>query len=63
MERLDRGSWDEAALQPAALNLRAAALGSRYGLGLNGVTAAPAFFSWPLSPFLRPFDASAQAAA
>jgi pimeloyl-ACP methyl ester carboxylesterase len=63
VERLDRGSWDEAALQPAALNLRAAALGSRYGLGLNGVTAAPAFFSWPLSPFLRPFDASAQAAA
>jgi pimeloyl-ACP methyl ester carboxylesterase len=63
VERLDRGTWDEAALQPAALNLRAAGLGSRYGLGVNGVAAAPAFFSWPSSPFLRPFDANAQVPA
>jgi len=61
VDRLDRGNWDEAALQPAALNQRASALGPRYAIGPHGAGASPAFFTWTSAPFLRPFDANAQA--
>jgi len=61
LQRLDRGSWDDAALQPAALNQRASALGARYSVAFTGATTDPDFFSWPSTPFLRPFDAASQA--
>ncbi|HEX6349061.1 MAG TPA: DUF6351 family protein [Candidatus Dormibacteraeota bacterium] len=60
IQRLDRGAWDDAALAPAALNQKAAALGGRYAAAFTGATAPPAFFSWPASPFLRPFDTNSQ---
>jgi pimeloyl-ACP methyl ester carboxylesterase len=63
VQRLDRGSWDDAALDPAALNRRAVGLGSRYAAAFTGAAAAPAFYHWPAAPFLRPFDANAQAPA
>ena len=60
VQRLDHGSWDDAALDPAALNRRAAALGDRYAVAFTGAAASPAFYRWPAAPFLRPFDANAQ---
>ena len=53
--RLDTGRWNEAALEPAALNASALRLGS----GLNALgglfAAAPAFARFDAGPYPRPF--------
>ena len=54
LKRLDAGKWDEAALQPGALNKVALAHGTAanqfFGFGFP-----PAFVSFEPAPFLRPF--------
>jgi pimeloyl-ACP methyl ester carboxylesterase len=58
LKRLDTGAWDEAALQPAALNAAATAQGA----GANqvfGLTLPPSFAAFDPAPFPRPFRAGA----
>jgi len=55
LQRLRTGHWDAAALQPASLNSRAAALGPGYNIFASGSTA-PAFVRYRPAPYLRPFD-------
>ena len=50
LNRLGTGQWDNAALQPAALNASAAALGPEFNL------APPAFQAFAPGPYQRPFD-------
>jgi pimeloyl-ACP methyl ester carboxylesterase len=54
LKRLDSGSWDAAALQPAALNAQALAQGAATN-AFFGFPAAPAFVSFSPAPFPRPF--------
>jgi Tannase-like family of unknown function (DUF6351) len=60
LSRLSTGQWDDAALQPAALNASAAALGPQFnvfGASLTSlVPTAPAFQAFAPGPYLRPFD-------
>ena len=59
--RLDTGHWNDAALEPAALNASALGLGS----GLNALgglfAAAPAFARFDAGPYPRPFPKGAVA--
>ena len=54
LKRLDTGSWDDAALQPAALNSHALAQGAALN-SFFGFAAAPAFEAFSPAPFPRPF--------
>ncbi len=55
LRRLDRGSWDDAALRPAALNAAALALGAQDN-AIGGIFAAsPAFTDYDPGPYPRPF--------
>jgi hypothetical protein len=60
LNRLSTGHWDGAALQPAALNASAAALGPQFNIfgtsATNVVAAAPAFQAFAPGPYQRPFD-------
>ncbi len=63
LNRLHTGHWDSAALQPAALNASAAALGASFNIfeaDVNGkataMPAAPAFQAFRPAPYPRPFD-------
>jgi hypothetical protein len=63
LNRLQTGHWDSAALQPAALNASAAALGPAFNIfetAVNGkatvVPTAPAFQAFSPAPYPRPFD-------
>jgi pimeloyl-ACP methyl ester carboxylesterase len=57
--RLRTGHWNTAALAPASLNKRAAALGPAYNIFLSGSTVvptAPEFRHFQPTRYLRPFD-------
>jgi len=54
LKRLDTGRWDEAALQPAALNASAQAQGALENV-FFGAAAAPAFVDFSPAPYPRPF--------
>jgi pimeloyl-ACP methyl ester carboxylesterase len=54
LKRLDTGSWDEAALQPTALDSQALAQGAAPN-SFFGFAAAPAFEAFSPAPFPRPF--------
>ena len=54
LKRLDTGSWDDTALQPAALNSQALAEGAALN-AFFGFAAAPAFEAFSPAPFPRPF--------
>jgi len=54
IDRLDRGVWDDKALQPAALNARARVVGSEVQAGGDGYVD-PAFVDFNPGPFPRPF--------
>jgi pimeloyl-ACP methyl ester carboxylesterase len=56
--RLDTGSWDKAALQPAALDAAAQAQG-RAANGFFGFQFPPSFVTYNAPSFPRPFSASA----
>src|SRR5262245_17072370 len=59
VSRLDTGRWDLAALDPASLNARAAALGPQFNIFQVGTTikpTAPAFLRYRAAPYLRPLD-------
>ena len=63
LNRLRTGHWPSAALQPAALNASAAALGTSlniFAANVNGkatvIPAAPAFQAFSPAPYPRPFD-------
>jgi hypothetical protein len=61
LNRLGTGRWDLAALDPASLNARAAALGGTYNVfSIGGTTypTSPAFVRYRPPPYLRPFDLS-----
>jgi len=53
VERLDTGQWDEAALQPAALNARAQALGDTYQTVGGFFITPPAFTNFAPGPYPR----------
>jgi hypothetical protein len=62
LNRLRTGHWDNAALQPAALNASATALGASFNIfaaNVNGkaraIPAAPAFQGFSPAPYPRPF--------
>jgi pimeloyl-ACP methyl ester carboxylesterase len=60
LNRLSTGHWNSAALTPAAMNTRAAALGPKYNLFSSGgsvVATPPGFLSFTPTQYLRPFDA------
>lgn len=52
--RLDTGRWDDAALQPAALDASALAQGTTAN-GFFGFSASPAFTTFQPAPYPRPF--------
>jgi hypothetical protein len=59
LNRVSTGRWSSLTLDPAGLNSQAAGLGPAYNVFATGSTltpAAPAFTSYRLPPFLRPFD-------
>jgi hypothetical protein len=57
LNRLGTGQWDNAALQPAALNASAAALGPAFNtFGAIAPNVAPAFQAFAPGPYQRPFD-------
>jgi len=53
IKRLDTGQWDEAALQPAALNARAQALGDTYQTVGGFFITTPAFTTFAPGPYPR----------
>lgn len=56
IERLDTGRWDDAALQPGALDAAAQSLGAAYNtFGFIGFAAQPAFVAFDPGPDPRPF--------
>lgn len=54
LKRLDKGAWDDAALQPAALNAAALAQGDSYNT-FFGTAVPPAFIDYSPGPHPRPF--------
>ena len=62
LRRLDSGRWDDAALQPAALNAAALAQGKAANQ-FFGVTFDPAFVSYQPAPHPRPFAKGSAIAA
>jgi hypothetical protein len=54
LKRLDTGSWDDAALQPGALNASASAQDESLN-AFFGAAAPPAFIDFKPAPFPRPF--------
>jgi hypothetical protein len=59
LNRMNTGHWDSAALQPAALNASAAALGPQFNIfatGASEVSTPPAFQAFAPGPYQRPFD-------
>lgn len=54
LKRLDTGRWDDAALQPAALNASALAQGDLENV-FFGAAAQPAFVDFSPAPYPRPF--------
>jgi hypothetical protein len=55
LKRLDTGGWDDAALQPAALNVSAQAQGATAN-SFFGLDVPPAFVAYKPAPYPRPFD-------
>jgi len=55
LQRLDTGAWDDAALQPAALNTGALAQGARAN-SFFGLDVPPAFVAYKPASYPRPFD-------
>jgi pimeloyl-ACP methyl ester carboxylesterase len=63
LHRLDTGSWDDAALRPAALNAAALALGAKDN-AIGGIFASsPAFADYTPGPYPRPFPKGSEAPA
>jgi pimeloyl-ACP methyl ester carboxylesterase len=58
IKRLDTGAWDDASLQPAALNAAALAQGDTYN-AFFGSSAPPAFYAFNPGPHPRPFPRGA----
>jgi hypothetical protein len=58
LRRLDTGRWDDAALQPAALNAAALAQGDLENV-FFGAAAPPAFVDFSPTPYPRPFASGA----
>jgi hypothetical protein len=58
LRRLDTGRWDDAALQPAALNAAALAQGDLEN-AFFGAAAPPAFVDFSPTPYPRPFASGA----
>jgi pimeloyl-ACP methyl ester carboxylesterase len=56
LSRLDTGKWNDAALQPAALNVAAVAQGASLN-GFFGFSEPPAFVAYQAAPYPRPFSA------
>jgi hypothetical protein len=54
IDRLDTGRWDDAALQPAALNASARAQGGLENVFFGGATP-PAFVNFSPATYPRPF--------
>jgi pimeloyl-ACP methyl ester carboxylesterase len=54
IKRLDTGAWDDAAIQPSALNAAAQAQSDTYN-AFFGSPAPPAFFAYNPGPHPRPF--------
>lgn len=65
VKRIDTGTWDDAALTPAALNATATALGpdANVLLQANGRATTAGFTADYPTPLLRPFDARSAAPA
>jgi len=62
VNRLNTGHWNDGALQPAAMNASAAALGPGDNIFTSGssiVAVAPGFTRYQPTPYLRPYDLSA----
>lgn len=55
LDRLDRGRWDDAALQPAAMNARAVATGQSYQSYPSLFAGPPSFVDFTPGPYPRPF--------
>jgi hypothetical protein len=53
IQRLDTGQWDDAALQPSALNAGAQALGDAYNEVGGFFITPPAFTTFAPSPYPR----------
>jgi hypothetical protein len=53
IKRLDTGQWDDAALQPSALNAVAQALGDAYNEVGGFFITPPAFTTYAPSPYPR----------
>jgi pimeloyl-ACP methyl ester carboxylesterase len=56
LKRLDTGSWDDAALQPEALNASASAQGAAAN-NVFGLALQPSYVSYKPAPYPRPFYA------
>lgn len=56
LDRVHRHSWLGVRTDPAALNARAAALGSQFNVIAAGVPAGPSYENFQPATFLRPFD-------
>jgi len=56
LDRVHRHSWLGVRTDPAALNARAAALGSQFNVIAAGVPAGPSYENFQPGTFLRPFD-------
>lgn len=63
LHRLDTGSWDDAALQPPAMNAAATALGARYNAIGGFFAASPAFTAYSPGQYPRPFAAGSKVPA
>jgi hypothetical protein len=55
LDRLDKGRWDDAALQPSALSARAKAAGAMYQAYQAEFTGPPSFVDFSPGPYPRPF--------
>jgi hypothetical protein len=56
VERLNKGTWADDALQPSAMNARAQALGPSYQTGGSAFAGIPAFVAFDPGPYPRPFS-------
>jgi dienelactone hydrolase len=56
IHRLDTGAWDDAALEPAAMDAAASALGAKYNALAGLLATEPAFVSFDPGPYPRPFE-------
>jgi len=61
LKRLDSGTWDDAALEPAAMNGAATALGAAYNSLAGLLAMQPAFTAFAPGPYPRPFTRGSSA--